>query len=68
MTQVVKVRVIDNETDPVLSVLAEKLGNARDVKIATAFVKQSGVTKVAKCFERVCAGSDRFGTVTAMTG
>lgn len=49
----VKTRVIDNVADPVLNVLAEKLRNARDVKIATAFVKQSGVTKVAKCVERV---------------
>lgn len=48
-----KTRVIDNEADPVLEVLAEKLRGARDVRIATAFAKQSGVTKVANGVERV---------------
>lgn len=49
----VNVKIIDNEAEPVLNVLADKMQRARDVKIATAFAKRSGIDKVAKSVERV---------------
>ena len=61
----VDVRIVDNEVDPLLKVLDEKMPYARDVKIATAFVKRSGLKRTANGIEHVLKNG---GTVCVVYG
>lgn len=61
----VEVRIIDNATRPAGEELLESLEWASDVRIATAFVKGSGVSRLHDSFERVLA---RGGEIQVVYG